>query len=95
MADDSRFVRLVEAVWRLAPDRVLVRRVWPKGDEDHAADLLGVAALIWVALDEPATMVELADRLTDADQVIASDDLQETLDSLLQTGWVVLADASS
>lgn len=92
MAEEQRYWRLIETVWRLAPDRVLVRRVWPKEGEDEAADLLGVAALIWVALDEPATVAELDDRLTDADQVIPPDDVRQTLDSLLATGWIIRID---
>jgi ribosomal protein S12 methylthiotransferase accessory factor YcaO len=48
------YSRAPDVVWRLGPDRVLVRRISASGD-DAAADLLGDAALIWIALDEPAT----------------------------------------
>ncbi len=41
-------------LWRSTPDRVLVRRVGHEG-----LDLLGVAAMVWLALDTPRTMIEL------------------------------------
>jgi len=89
-----RYVRQVEVVWRLAPDRVLVRRPWPKDGQDEAADLLGLAALIWIALDEPGTVTDLVERLADAGDAtegVVSADVTDTLDQLLATGWVELA----
>lgn len=82
------YARQVEVVWRLAPDRVLVRRVWPKDGEDEAADLLGAAALVWIALDEPGTRADVVERLADADQQLPDDLLDETLEQLLATGWI-------
>ncbi len=52
-------------MWRLAADRVLVRRVGDLTD-DGCADLIGFAAAVWVALDEPASLPELSARLADA-----------------------------
>jgi hypothetical protein len=43
-------------VWRLANDRVVVRRV---GASD-AVELFGAAALVWAALDEPRSVADLA-----------------------------------
>lgn len=89
---EERFARQVEVVWRLAPDRVLVRRPWPEPDQDEAADLLGVAALIWVALDEPGTADDVIDRIGEAlDETPPADDVAATLTSLLESGWVVEA----
>ena len=68
----ERYVRSPDLVWRLAHDRVLVRRV---GDHDAAAatDLLGAAALVWVAAEYPLTATEIAiDTALDADAVAAS-----------------------
>lgn len=52
------FARVPDALWRVGPDAVLVRRV-----TDHlgeALDLAGGAALVWLALDEPRTVDSLA-----------------------------------
>jgi hypothetical protein len=43
-------------VWRVASDRVVVRRV----GSSHAIELLGPTALVWAALDEPQTVAALA-----------------------------------
>jgi hypothetical protein len=60
------YSRAPDVVWRLAPDRVLVRPIRSQ-DKDVAVDLIGDAALAWIALDEPATEQELVERLADAD----------------------------
>ena len=79
-------------LWRLGPDRVLVRRPWPTEGQDDAADLLGLAAMIWLVLDEPGTLGEIELRLVEAgdadDPSLAHGDLVDTLDQLLATGWV-------
>ena len=55
---ETVYARSPDVVWRLGPDRVLVRRVGGRG-EDAAAELLGAAALVWIAVDEPATRNEI------------------------------------
>ncbi len=64
-AGSPRFARSREVVWRFGIDRVLVRRPGRR-DDDAAADLIGNAALVWVALDDPATTAELLERMHDA-----------------------------
>lgn len=87
MNSDS-FSRPPDVVWRLASDRVLVRRV---GDLTDAgcADLIGVAAAVWVGLDQPATEAELAARLTEAD---IDADCTKALHELVETGWILRSD---
>ena len=59
------YSRAPGVVWRLGPDRVLVRRIGAHGD-DAAADLLGEAALVWIALDEPLPDERLWELIDDA-----------------------------
>lgn len=67
MAEPAGAVRRVDGVvWRCGPDRVLTLRVADRSDT-AANELFGAAALVWLALDEPATPDELARRLADAD----------------------------
>lgn len=54
----SRLARRSDVLWRLGADRVLVRRVGADG-----LDLVGAAALVWVALDEPAELEALSAEL--------------------------------
>ena len=58
---ETVYARAPRVVWRLGPDRVLVRRVdIPDGEP---RDLQGVAALVWVSLDEPGTESDIAERI--------------------------------
>ena len=57
-AATDEFVRCPQVLWRQGPDRVLVRRV-----SGEALDLLGAAALVWVALDGRRTAAQLLDEL--------------------------------
>ncbi len=50
--------RRPDVVWRLGPDRVLVRRIGEEG-----LDLMGAAALVWIALDRPQPIAALEDEL--------------------------------
>jgi hypothetical protein len=88
----TRYARHVQVLWRLGPDRVLVRRPWPTEGQDEAADFLGLAAMIWLVLDEPGTLGEIELRLAEAadadDPSPANDDLVDTVDRLVATGWV-------
>ena len=93
MADAATvYARQVEALWRLAPDRVLVRRPWPKDGQDDAADLLGMAALVWIALDEPGSVAEIERRLLEArrrdEPELDLDLLGDTVQQLVAAGWV-------
>ncbi len=100
MAGESvEFARHGEVLWRLAPDRVLVRRLWPMSGRDEAADLLGMAALTWMVLDEPGTLTDVVDRLSDvelADQAsITEHATVDALDQLVAAGWLVVARAEA
>lgn len=67
MADPStddtaaKWEREPNVVWRLGPDRVIVRRVG-----DDGLDLVGPAALVWIALDGPRTRAGLVEEITSA-----------------------------
>lgn len=86
-ATTARFARPENVVWRLAPDRVLVRRVGDLTD-DGCADLIGFAAAVWVGLDEPASLAELTARLADADIDTADANYTDALAALVERGWV-------
>ena len=81
---ETVYARSPDVVWRLGPDRVLVRRVGGRG-EDAAAELLGAAALVWVVLDEPATTSAMISRVPDEAMEIGVPDLG----LLLNRGWLV------
>jgi hypothetical protein len=61
---ESIYSRAPDVVWRLGPDRVLVRRIG--GGEEAALDLMGYMSHLWLALDEPATLAILNSRLAEA-----------------------------
>ena len=88
-----RYARDQQVLWRLGPDRVLVRQPWLTEGHEQSADLLGLAAMIWLVLDEPGTLDEIERRLAEArdadDPSPAHDDLVGTLDQLLETAWIV------
>jgi hypothetical protein len=76
--------RADDVVWRCGPDRVLTLRI---GDSAQgSSELFGAAALVWLALDEPASPEELGRRLADAE--IEADWL-EALEILSERGLVV------
>lgn len=60
-----------------------------KEGENEAADLLGAAAPVWIALDEPGIRADVVERLADADQQLPDDVLDETLEQLLVTGCIL------
>lgn len=75
----QRYERCSHVVWRQGPDRVLVRRI---GGE--AFDLLGATALVWVALDDQRTVLQLIDELRDFGLDAAA--LRAALDDLVERG---------
>jgi hypothetical protein len=66
-------------VWRLARDRVVVRRV----STDDSAELAGLAALVWVAAERPSTVTELTRDLDAGEPAVA-----EAVSMLLSAGWL-------
>lgn len=84
---EPRYARAGGVVWRLGPDRVLVRRVGE--GVDGARDLLGGAALVWVALDERRSLDDLTTELSELGT--PADDICESLDRLVADGLVVRA----
>ena len=81
----TRYVRADDLVWRLARDRVLVRRVGDHGDA-AAVDLLGAAAVVWVAAEAPSTLEELA-----VDTELEVSTVTDTIDLLVTGGCLVSA----
>lgn len=85
---DVHYRRVPDALHRVAHDRVLVHRV-DATPETAAVDLSGPVALVWLALDEPADLDELARRLADAGiQAPSRDELADELDRLERSGLV-------
>jgi hypothetical protein len=84
-----RVRRADRVVWRIGPDRVLVRHIGATGD-GSAADLQGIAALIWIALDEAMTPGKVVSYLRDAEIEVAEVDVHDTVDELLRTHWVTM-----
>ena len=58
------YERADNVVWRIAPDRVVLRRLGHRAD--GGIDLFGTAAVAWAALDSPATTATLVERIVDA-----------------------------
>ena len=58
--NEAVLARAPGMVWRLGPDRVLLRRVdVPDG---APRDLHGAAARVWISLDEPGTRFDIVER---------------------------------
>jgi hypothetical protein len=85
-APTTRYARSSDVVWRAGPDRVLLHRIGGP-TEAAALDLIGDVAYVWIALDTPATSAELAERLADADIIVAdlAADVQHLVDNELIT----------
>jgi len=77
----ASFQRSPRTVWRLASDRVLIRRV--DSEDPIAEDLFGAAARVWVAADEPRDVSDLAHE-TDLD----IDVVEQALDLLVDHRWI-------
>ncbi len=55
------YSRAPGVVWRLGPDRVLVR--WVEVPDGRPRELQGPAALVWISLDEPGTQTQVVERI--------------------------------
>ena len=84
-AGSIAWARSPDVLWRVATDRVLVRRVGGGG-----LDLLGLraAALVWAALDEPANIADLCAHIVEVDGSASDETLQSALDMLYSAGLV-------
>jgi hypothetical protein len=80
----TRYERARGVLWRAAPDRIVTRRV--RAGADGALDLFGPAAVVWAALDEPATVDEIDERLADAD--VELDTVADIIDDMVAAGVV-------
>ena len=81
---ETVYARSPDVVWRLGPDRVLVRRVGGRG-EHGAADLIGEAALAWLAVDEAGSLNEINERLSQAGFSLIESGLMK---EFLACGWI-------
>ena len=58
---ETVYTRSPDVVWRLGPDRVLVgldgsgRQVVERASQPRTVESVGPAALVWIALDDPAS----------------------------------------
>lgn len=82
----DRWARAPRVLWRLAPDRVLVRIVGGDG-----LDLTGLAALVWVALDEPRRLDALCDELSTVDSTATTDAVVAIITDLVDRGLLEVA----
>jgi hypothetical protein len=83
------YTRAPGVVWRLGPDRVLVRRV--DVADGQPRELQGSAALVWISLDEPGTRTQVVDRIGGAGLETEPDDgIRLLLDEQL-----IVADSAS
>lgn len=84
------YVRVPDVVWRVGTDRVLVHRVWPAEGRADAADLLGLAAMVWAVLDEPGDAEAVIARLVEhrTDGALDDVDVRAALAELATSGWI-------
>lgn len=77
------YVRRDDVVWRLGPDRVIVRRVTPIPGTEDCVDLFGSAALAWVAAERPIDATQIS-----SDTGLSDDQVAEAC-TLLENGhWL-------
>ncbi|MFM7271137.1 MAG: PqqD family protein [Actinomycetes bacterium] len=87
MARTARLVRSPATLWRTGPFGTVL--LAPGDAEPQALD--ATAAVVWAALAEPASAIELARDLAvafDADESIVAADLAPLLDAWLASGAV-------
>ena len=90
---EQRYRRAGDTVHRVASDCVLVQRIVPLGTPDvrcASFDITGVAALVFVVLDEERTLDELTATIT-ADVEVDAADVAEALEQLTDVGLVTAA----
>lgn len=75
-------------VWRLGPDRVLVRRIGDRSSTGHA-DLHGLGAMLWIAADEPRRDDDLVDELVREAEGADGTTVEAALAMLVSSGWLV------
>lgn len=85
MTDRSldRYVRHNDLVWRLGPDRVIVRRVNTIAGAEDSADLFGSAALAWVAAESPIDAGQIS-----SDTGLSEEQTKEATAILLDGHWL-------
>jgi hypothetical protein len=88
---DTVYARSPDVVWRLGPDRVVVRRVSASGD--HAYDLESAAALVWISLDRPGTASDVTKRIVGAGLGFGAGDTDGTIRLLVDQQLVVVQPA--
>lgn len=82
-----RYRRSQRVLWRVVPGMVLTQRI----DDDRgsgAAELTGLAAQVWVVLDEPADAVDIREALGLDGDTADRPLLEEALEQLLQAGLI-------
>jgi hypothetical protein len=81
------YARSADVLWRVGPDRVLVR---PPGRGGR--DLLGVAAMVWLALDEPRSLSQVEGEISELlDETV---DVIGTVDALVGERLISVIDAT-
>ncbi len=86
---ETVYSRAPDVVWRLGPDRVLVRSSGlSRGG--RSSDLIGLVAVVWLVLDEPGSYLELWQRLagTEIMEHASEADVQRAIIELSDEGLV-------
>ncbi len=78
-----RYRRRVDVLWRLADDRVVARRI--SGD---GLDLVGAAAMVWVALDQGRVAGDVLFELQTSDPSASTQHVDQALAQLMDAGLV-------
>ena len=77
----TQFARCRDVLWRMGGDRVVVRRLCADG-----LDLIGAAAMLWAALDQPRSLQDLCAELDEF--AVTPDVVATTLNDLISQGLV-------
>lgn len=85
---ETVYARSPDVLWRLGPDRVLVRRV--SVPEGQSWDLGGAAALVWISLDEPGTSSDVMARIAAAGLEAGQGQTDDTIRILLDQQLIVV-----
>lgn len=82
---DGWFRRRPDVVWRIGVQRVLLRCV--RADGPPPSELGGLAAAVWVALDEPRPVADVA-----AELEVTVEQTVEAITMLVDAGWLLVAE---